>query len=415
MPVLKSKFATILILSFFPLSLALNLVNFFWMDAAFILSTLVAYFFWIRKGHSTLKETFGLQNKVLLAFICVYFLSGIAGYALNSPMQTNEWIKIANLRWIWGFFACYSAGYIMADQKQRWPWHFSALVLVLFAIVIRHYLETAGAFFSPDIRAQGFYSNPNYFAMAAVVLWAAMLPFLIYAQSKWSGICAAVILACITIILIATYTRTAWIAMFSALFFALVYSKNKKTLGLSVMAVAAAATAVYFNVFDLKERILYSFDLSGPTSQGVRISTWKATWHIFLDHPMFGVGFEHAASLYRDYYIKLGQPTFHIPGHAHNQFLDVLSGAGIFGLIGYLGALALGYLFFHKAFRSSTEVLSKQLSLSALLCIVALFGCSITETPIIQQETRNYVLMILGFSYGYLFRKQKTAVESPAA
>ncbi|ASD63973.1 O-antigen ligase family protein [Bdellovibrio bacteriovorus] len=409
MSINTSKFTSTLILAFFPLSLAINLVNFFWMDTVFILSTIGALF-WAKRSHSDLKEVFGLKSKTLLVLLLIYFFSGITGYVLHSPMQTNEWVKISNLRWIWGLFACYSIGHILAAQGKKMldHRHFIALLTVLLAIVFNHLNVTSGAFFSPAVRLQGFYSNPAFFAMAAVVLWASLIPYLIYNHSKASGLGATALLTCLTVILIATYTRSSWIAMVAVLIFTLFYTKNKKAILVAGLTLAAATTAVLFNLFQMKDRILQTLDFSG-VSQGARIEIWNATWHIFLDHPVFGVGFEYAVKLYKDYYIKLGQSTVYIPGHAHNQFLDVLSGSGIVGLIGYLGVFGAGFVFFHKKFKSATDILSKQLSLGSLLCIVALFGCSFTETPIIQQETRNYVLIVLGFSYGYLSRGAGTS------
>ncbi|WP_374032727.1 O-antigen ligase family protein [Bdellovibrio bacteriovorus] len=329
-------------------------------------------------------------------------------------MTSNEWNKIANLRWIWGFFASYSMGHILASTPKKIQiktWHFTALQAVLLTVVAKHLNDTSGVFFFRSNRMQGFYSNPSYFAMAVVVLWATLLPFLIYSKNRREGVWAATVTTSLTIILIATYTRSAWLAMTSVLLFTLLYTKNSKAITVSISALLIGGAAIYLNALGMKDRVLQSFDLTG-FAQVSRIEIWNATWNIFLDHPIFGVGFENARNLYQEYYIKLRQPTSYIPGHAHNQFLDVLSGAGIFGLIGYLGTFGTGIVFFHRRFKTAKELLPKQLSLGALLCIVALFGCSLTETPIIQQETRNYILIILGFSYGYLAYRKPPEINS---
>ncbi|MFV3410560.1 O-antigen ligase family protein [Bdellovibrio bacteriovorus] len=406
MSAIKSSFISTLVVLFFPFALTINLVNFFWMDALFVGMTIFALAL-ANRSWSGIKTAFGLNERILLCFLCAYFFSGILGYILNSPMQAHELSKIANLRWIWGFFACFSAGHLIASRKTKAHWSFAIVLVVLVLIAVKHYQQTNGEFFSQEIRTQGFYSNPNYFAMAVVVLWALILSFAIYSTDLFSRITTGLILVLGSAILLATYTRTAWIAMALVTATALLYTKNKKVLAISVVAAGVFGIAVLFNWFDLKERILYSFNFSSSSSQGARFAIWNATWHIFLDHPLFGVGFEHAAKLYRTYYVELGQPTDYVPGHAHNQFLDILSGAGLVGLLGYMGAFGSGVIFFHKKFKSATETLSKQLSLGALLSIVALFGCSMTETPIIQQETRNYILIILGFAYGYLSEKDK--------
>lgn len=381
------------------------------MDIVFVLMTFAAIAV-SEKTWPKIQSTFGLKSKLLLCLFGAYFLSGILGYVLYSPMQANELTKIGNLRWIWGFFACFSAGYLLAKRKIQFNWYFSALVLVLIFIIAKQLDETSGTLISREHRIQGLYSNPNYFAMAVALVWATMLPFAIYNQNNKSRIGAALVLFFAGVILIATYTRTSWIAMLAAVSVALIYSKNKKAFAISAFVIGVFSLAILLNWFDLKDRILYSFNIQTNNSQGERFAVWNAAWHLFLDHPTFGVGFEYAAKLFREYYVKLGQSTSYVPGHTHNQFFDVLTGAGIVGLAGFLGAFISGLVFFHKKFKSATEVIEKQLSLGAILCIVAFFGCSFTETPIIQQGPRNYILIILGFSYGYLSGKDKKQLSS---
>ncbi|WP_226988107.1 O-antigen ligase family protein [Bdellovibrio bacteriovorus] len=399
-----------------PLSLALNLFNFFWMDAVFAIVTIVALCF-SEKSWNDIRSTFGFNNKFLLLCLGAYLGSGILGYFFNSPMQMHEWSKIASLRWIWGFFACFSVGHLLAVNSKKFNWSFSTLIVILAWIIYRQYNLTSGEFITPDHRLQGFYSNPNYFALALVLVWAMVLSFVLYSKDCPSRTSAILVLIMATIALIATYTRTSWIGMFCTLMVALFYTKNKKAIAISGITFALFAAAVVFNFFELKDRILYTFDFSGVNSQIARLTIWKVSWQVFLDHPLFGVGFENAAKLFPAYYVKLGHANQYVVGHAHNQFLDILAGAGIFGLAGYLGAFGGGLVFFYRSFRSTAELHKKQLSLGSILCIVALFACSWTETPFVQHEVRNFILILLGFSYGYLdgVPKQHTKPQNEPA
>ncbi|MFV8250681.1 O-antigen ligase family protein [Bdellovibrio bacteriovorus] len=395
-----SKVLTLLT-CFVPLSLALNLVNFFWMDIVFVLVTIGAFYL-SRRSWAELRISFGFQNKILMTCLAVYAGSGILGYFLNSSMSAQEWNKIADLRWIFGLFACLAVGRTIATRSQKFNWLFVTLTVVFVTIIIRHYQITGGQLINPDYRLQGYYSNPNYFALAVVIAWSMLLAFVFYAKNCISRSWAFLALMLATITLIGTYTRTSWIGMLCVLAVALFYARNKKALIASCFGIALFAVAIFFNFWGLKQRILYTFDFSDASSQLARLTVWKVTWHLFLDHPVFGVGFENAAKLYPAYYIKLGHPNEYMPGHAHNQFLSILSGAGIIGLAAYLGLFGSAVVFFHRKFKSAVEIHQKQLSLGALLCIVALFACSWTETPLIQHEARNYILILLGFSYGYL-------------
>lgn len=403
----RSSSILTLLACFVPLSLALNLFNFFWMDIVFAIVTIIALCF-SEKSWDGIRSTFGFNNKFLLCCLAAYLGSGILGYFFNSPMQAHEWNKIASLRWIWGFFACYAVGHLLATHSKKFNWSFSTLIVILAWIIYRQYNLTAGEFITPDHRLQGFYSNPNYFALALVLVWAMVLSFVLYSKDCPSRTSAILVLILATIALIATYTRTSWIGMICTLMVALFYTRNKKAIAISGLTFALFAAAVAFNVFELKDRILYTFDFSGVNSQIARLTIWKVSWQVFLDHPLFGVGFENAAKLFPAYYIKLGHANEYVVGHAHNQFLDILAGAGIFGLAGYLGAFGGGMVFFYRRFKKSTELHRKQIALGCMLCIVALFACSWTETPFVQHEVRNFILILLGFSYGYLEANQTT-------
>ncbi|AFY01359.1 O-antigen ligase family protein [Bdellovibrio bacteriovorus] len=400
----RSSIVLTLLACFVPLSLALNLFNFFWMDGVFAIVTIISFCF-SEKSWAGIRNTFGFTNKFLLTCLAAYLGSGIMGYFLNSPMQMHEWNKIASLRWIWGFFACHAVGHLLAEKSKKFNWSFTALIGILGWIIYRQYNMTAGDFITPDHRLQGFYSNPNYFALALVLVWAMVLSFVLYSNDCPSRTSATLALVLATIALIATYTRTSWIGMICTLVVALFYTRNKKAIAISGLTLAVFAAAVALNVFELKDRILYTFDFSGVNSQIARLTIWKVSWQVFLDHPLFGVGFENAAKLFPSYYVKMGHANEYVVGHAHNQFLDTLAGAGIFGLAGYLGAFGGGAVFFYHKLKYSAELHKKQLALGSILCIVALFACSWTETPFIQHEVRNFILILLGFSYGYLAGK----------
>lgn len=395
-----------------PFTLALNLINYYWLDTVFGVLTLVGIYF-AGRSWSGFKSTFGLKKKVLLSCLAIYLTSGVLGYIFYSPLQSEEWREILNLRWIWGFFACYAAGHILSANSKKVKWHFIALVAVLAWILFRHYRITSGEFMTPDARLQGFYSNPNYLALAVVPIWSFLLAYVLYSSKNCLSRTGAVLaLALSTIVLIGTYSRTSWIGIVCALLVALFYAKNRKAAVISAFILTLTGLAITFNLFELKDRILYTFDLSGANSQFARLTVWKVAWQIFLDHPLFGVGFENNSRLHPAYYVKIGYPNEYIVLHAHNQFLDVLSGAGIFGFIGYLGTFGSGLVFFHRRFKSLVETHKKQLALGSLLCIVSLFACSFTDAPFRLHEARNYILILLGFSYGYLDAPRENSNDS---
>ncbi len=406
MPLNRRSLFFKLLAYFVPLSLAINFLNFYWMDIVFAFVAIVVFCL-SEKEWSVIRATFGFENRFFIGCFAVYFASGIVGYFLYSSMQAKEWREISDLRWGLSFFSCYAVGTLVARMYPKFNWRFLLLSLVLAWMIVSHYVVTGGDFLDSKQRFHGFYSNPNYYGMAGVLVWAVLLSFTFYSKDQISRFLVVVALILTTYTLIGTYTRTVWIAMLCVLFVALLYARIRKAAFISAAVLVAVLIAVYFNAFEIKDRILYSFDLSSNSSQGARLAVWSVNWQIFLDHPIFGVGFENSSKLYPQYYLDvLSQTGGYIPGHAHNQFLNILTGSGLVGLFAFLGIFISGLVFFHRKFRASLEIEQKQLSLSSLLCIIAFFACSMTETPIIQQETRNYLLIVLGFSCGYLSVKR---------
>ncbi|MFV3410562.1 hypothetical protein ACNH6C_18280 [Bdellovibrio bacteriovorus] len=165
------------------------------MDIVFAVVTIIAFCF-SQKTWESFKTTFGFNNKVLLVCLSLYLGSGIIGYFLYSPMEFNEWTKIASLRWIFGLFACYAVGHVLALNSKRINWYFSTLLLVLILIIFRQYQLTSGEMMTQRFRLQGFYSNPNYFALALALVWAMVLSFVLYSRNCASKASAALVLTC---------------------------------------------------------------------------------------------------------------------------------------------------------------------------------------------------------------------------
>lgn len=129
-----------------------------------------------------------------------------------------------------------------------------ALITVLCVITFKHYQWTSCRIFVPDFRLQGFYSNPNYYALAIILVWSMMISFIRYAKDCQSRTCANFALVSLsTVALIATYIRTSWIGMICTLLIALYYARSKKAAYASVAAFTLFIIAAALNFFELKD------------------------------------------------------------------------------------------------------------------------------------------------------------------
>lgn len=101
-----------------------------------------------------------------------------------------------------------------------------------------------------------------------------------------------------------------------------------------------------------------------------RLLMWQSASNMFIDHPIFGVGYHH----YRDYYLS----TYRSPlsreytTHPHNTFLEKLTEAGLLGGISYL---LLIFYFIYNSFHNFIKN-KNTISLAYLACLLAYsIGC----------------------------------------
>lgn len=396
----------------FCFSLALNLISYTTMDVIFAIFALLGIYDSFRRKEHKILEDFHLIPDKFNLLVAAFTVSCVLGYLLGSPMNIKQWEEVAALRWILGFYCCFYAGRRLQNTKGSINLSYPFLAAILVVILIRHKISGTGSFMSPSYRILGFYQNTNHLALAAVLPFSYILGFLAVSKPKsrqFFFLFSTLVL--IAIILFATYSRGAWLAALISAIIACIYSRNKKLTYFVGIIIAVIIGFYVLNILEFRDRILYSFDMSAMSSQGQRLAVWKVNWAIFLDHPLFGVGLEESARLYPIYYQKLGLPTELVLGNAHNQFLQMLSGSGLFGLVSYLGMFGCGCIFFHKSFYSTNDTSKKGVSLAGLLVIVALFVSSLADSPFSLQEVRNYVLLLLGFSFGFLYQNSLGEVE----
>jgi O-antigen ligase len=130
--------------------------------------------------------------------------------------------------------------------------------------------------------------------------------------------------------LVLTFTRGAWIAFFAGLLYFLY--KEKKSLFvpiISTLVVTFILSASFSSGF--RERLFSTFDTK-YYSNSQRIEIWRANLAMFYDHPIWGVGFNKNDILIEEYHERLNHIEAYV-SHAHNSYLQYLSGTGVVGFI----------------------------------------------------------------------------------
>ncbi len=221
------------------------------------------------------------------------------------------------------------------------------------------------------LRAFGNFGQPNPYAayLGSVLVLAAGI-ILAFAARDRSSLRSPLVLAvvaaaaCISYGVLASFSRSAWIALVIA-FSAMLTAHDRRMAAVLALAAAGTAALAVLGAFDLLPPVMTSrfavlldnftlFDAREVTLTSAnfplvqRMAIWQAAWEMFQEHPILGAGLGNFDVAYRNYALP-GWPQ--LPGHAHNYYLNLLAEGGILLLGSYLALLGSLYYLVFKAVR----------------------------------------------------------------
>lgn len=190
----------------------------------------------------------------------------------------------------------------------------------------------------PLWRTAGLFGHPMQYAYIAgmhvcLPLAVGLLTYKRRNQLGWIfwGSVAAYVL--ITMSLVTSFTRGAWIAM-AISHLAVAWFVSPK-FAAALTGAGATVVAILFSTVEMfRTRILTLFDTSYHSNSD-RLFLWKINWEMFKDYPIFGIGYQENERRAGEYAELLGRPDA-FTGHAHNNYLQMLSGTGITGFFAYM-------------------------------------------------------------------------------
>ncbi|MEK9180758.1 MAG: O-antigen ligase family protein, partial [Patescibacteria group bacterium] len=203
----------------------------------------------------------------------------------------------------------------------------------------------------------------------------------------WQKAIFAVIAVYELIIINATETRGALIALFigfflAALLFAVTASSKKvRYFGIVVLSVLALSGALVFAFRDsdfIKSvpgmRRVAGISLKDVTTES-RLLTWQASWRGFTDRPVLGYGYENFNVAFNRYFPA---PIFRDAGsqiwfdRAHNIVFDVMVASGILGLGAYLSLFILSFWILWRYYKRDPDA-NKTTSILFFCMLLAYF------------------------------------------
>jgi O-antigen ligase len=141
-------------------------------------------------------------------------------------------------------------------------------------------------------------------------------------------------------------------------------SKGKQLIAGGVVLLLALAMVSWLGVRQILER--FSAMQSLEVSNNKRVSMWRGSWHIFLDHPLLGTGLGTLQTVYPPYETLFDEK---VVNHSHNDYLEALAETGLLG--GLFCASFLGVLLVE----SRRRLLHTPSSFAVALHLAAFIGC----------------------------------------
>jgi O-antigen ligase len=201
-----------------------------------------------------------------------------------------------------------------------------------------------------------FKEHTSYGAVLALFYPAAI--YLAFRKTSWGlKAIASLLLVILTMALVLSYTRAAWLSLVGAGLVYLIYLfRMPKSLVWTLIGIIGVITALNFSLIsskfernttdssdDLNEHVASVTNVSTDASNLERINRWKCALRMFEERPLLGHGPGTYMFLYAPYQ-KPSEKTIISTnggnrGNAHSEYLGPLAESGILGLVTFLGLI----------------------------------------------------------------------------
>lgn len=367
---------------------------------------------------------------ILLSFMLISFLQ-----AINVPesiLTLNRWVIILIL---------YLVLSLLIENKPRLFQTILTLSLiiatfnVLSCILPYYYLEV---YSNPrkNLYLNGFYGNKNIFA-AAILFKLPFLYYIVFFRKKGLRIFALILIFFLSFTLVILSARTSFLGLIMQgviligfiTYYHIKHKPNIKLIKPSIIILLAIGSGllagdgfVKFNFEHFarhsKAAEVYDFDANNYTvasrlrsieegnSKG-RLIIWKNTIEIIKSKPILGYGVgNHKVAIMK---VEAKQkPNFVVSDHAHNDYLEMFSELGIFGLLSYLFLfLSSGILFLKTQIKKRIRTNSRFISLTGFLGMVTYMNDAMFNFPLERADMQLYLALSLSLILIAYLREKK--------
>lgn len=297
------------------------------------------------------------QIALAIAIMLAVYLWWKNGKKLNLNESAKQYIKVVCIWFIASFVSIIDVDnkavvfyYFLGD----WIWRFMVFVLVVAFIHRREYLlKILAVFFcvfSIDCltacyqffilhweRGRGFHGD--YLDLTAIICMVLAMSAIILLDSHFEkNIKRFAFLGLFSSIagLFGCFGRGAFlVSALVAPFYLYYYLRNSKKMAAIILIILCLLGGTVLSSPKYVERLSTTLNMTTNRSNVDRIWTWKASWDMFKDHPVNGVGLNNWGWYYRNAGYKYAEEKQNLP-HAHSNYMQPLAETGIIGFLGLL-------------------------------------------------------------------------------
>jgi len=342
---------------------------------------------------------------MVFVFILVTLLSGMDYLGLK---KLAKFVYILMVIPIYVFFRTIRI-------NQAWLWYGLVIGAVLSGIIGIY--EVVNDIYKPGYegRAKGA-THPIIYGNLALIMGVMALSGWTWfkEQSRLQTSLPVVAVLSGTLASFLSHSRGGWLAIpfFGLIFIWFAWSRvSKLKIFLSVLALLAVLTLAYFtpqtgikNKVEVTAHNVQQYFTDGVagryhrTSIGSRFEMWQASWHIFINNPLLGVGWGNYQKNANELVEKgVRNNSASKWDHPHNQFLSAMVSGGILALCAILLLFLLPIKLFYSACKSAERTEDVQrMALAGLVLMVGFAIFNLSESLLERSRPISFFIFYLG-------------------
>jgi putative inorganic carbon (HCO3(-)) transporter len=264
---------------------------------------------------------------------------------------------------------------MQAEQLVKWLL-VSTVLVSLYGLIqylgfnpTRHFIES----FNVNNVINSTMGNGNFLGKFLVLTGPLFAGYCLYKNEKKTYLLCFSALVFVLIALVLSMARASWVGfacsalLFSCLAFRYGGTEKKKYVAFMAAAIAGAAlvflvfSASGFGSFNIGSRIAAkaraAFNLQQGYGSATRLFIWRKAVPLIVERPWFGYGPDTHVKVYKEISLESFKrfKTLGILDRAHNNYIDIAIGQGLFGLFAYCGIIVSFLVWLWRRMKSELD------------------------------------------------------------